>query len=247
MVVEWRKERRPLAVQVRDLIWNMLKDEKYLPGDRLPSEMEMVERFGISRAALREALKILEEERVLLCQHGVGRFVAPRLAGVLQEDLSHLKSVSELAASLGITFTSEVLSARRQPAEASLAALLSLPDGAPVMALERVWREEGCPLIYSVDYFDGTLPGLPAGDMEPFAGSLLSLLEAGGRRLAYSKTTVRAVHLETVVAERLETSDNSPWILLEQINFDQRGGPILYSKDYYCSDKFQFFLLRRRR
>ncbi len=248
MVVEWRKERRPLAVQVRDQIWHMLKEEKFQPGDRLPSEMSLVSRFGISRSALREALKILEEERVLLCQHGVGRFVAPGLSGLLQEDITHLKSVSELATSLGMKFTCEVLSALVQPADESMAGFLNLRQGAPVVVLERVWHEPNYPLIYSIDHFDRSLIGETLDDLSIFEGSLLAILERGGqRRLEYSKTTLRAVHLDPVVVQRIKGCEGCPWIMLEQINYDSRGSPILYSKDYYCSDKFQFYVLRRRR
>jgi DNA-binding FadR family transcriptional regulator len=102
---EWRIERRPPAVQVRDMLTKMLIDKHFVPGDRLPSESALADRFGVSRSALREALKLMEEERVILCQHGVGRFLAAQFAGIYSEDITHLKSVSELSISLGTTLT----------------------------------------------------------------------------------------------------------------------------------------------
>jgi DNA-binding GntR family transcriptional regulator len=35
-------------------------------------------------------------------------------------------------------------------------------------------------------------------------------------------------------------------LLLEQINYDQVGTPIIYSKDYHRSDKVQFYARRYR-
>jgi GntR family transcriptional regulator len=247
MIQEWRKERRPLAVQVRDHIWNMLNEEKYQPGDRLPSEMEMVGRFQVSRAALREGLKILEEERAIFCQHGVGRFVAPNLAGLLQEDITHLKSVSELARSMGMKFTCQVLSVKILTNSSELSRTLNLSASVPVMVLERVWRDSDSLLIYSIDHFSSEIIKNQSDDWSIFEGSLLALLEQNGQpRLEYSKTTMRAVHFTEDIARRIGCSNTNPWMMLEQINYDTHGKPLLFSKDYY-SDKFQFYVLRRRR
>ena len=78
---EWRIERRPPAMQVRDMLEKMLVEIHFLSSDRLPSESTLVDCFYVSRSALREALKLMEEERVVLCQHGVGRFMARKSPG----------------------------------------------------------------------------------------------------------------------------------------------------------------------
>jgi len=246
-MAEWRKDRRTLAVQVRDLIWTMIQEEHYHPGDRLPSEQELVGRFGISRGALREALKILEEERVVLCQHGIGRFVAPSPSDILSEDITRLKSTTEFANSLGFTFSKRVLSARQEPAAGVICTHLDLPEGVPVMVLERVFNGPEGPIIYSIDIFPRSLVSEDM-DMEHFQGSLLQAIEQNGQnRLEYSKTVLRAVILDEELSRRIGTTTCSPWILLEQVNYNGRDRPILYSKDYHCGEKFQFRVLRRRR
>ncbi len=171
---EWRIERRPPAVQVRDMLTKMLIEKHFLPGDRLPSETALADHFGVSRSALREALKLMEEERVILCQHGVGRFMAPQIAGIYSEDITHLKSVSELSISLGTILTCKVLSVGEVEADDTMAAYLELPVGAGLVALERVWHGKSCPIIYSLDFFPRTFVDGPLS-MERFQGSLLGL------------------------------------------------------------------------
>jgi GntR family transcriptional regulator len=115
-----------------------------------------------------------------------------------------------------------------------------------VITLERARLSEGQTVIYSLDNFPAhLLPALP--DSTTLTGSLLELLEAHGTRLETSKTTIRAVLLDPKLAARLEVNPTAPWILLEQINYDRRDQPVLYSRDYHNAEKFQFRVVRRRR
>jgi GntR family transcriptional regulator len=244
---EWRIEHRPIAMQVRDLLYNMLIEKHFLPGDRLPSELELADRFGVSRGALREALKLMEEERVILCQHGVGRFVAPKIEGLYSEDITRLKSVSELSISLGTTLTCKVLSVCDYVADETIAGYLELRPDAPLVALERVWHGMDSPIIYSQDYFprafvDGPL--IP----ELFQGSLLAMIEKERHlQVNYAKTVIKAVQMDQDLLFKLGVENSSPWILLKQINFDIHNHPLIFSRDYYNTEKFQFRVLRKRK
>ena len=60
------------------------------PGDRLPSERELVERFQVSRISVREALKNLETSGLLTIRHGHGVFVAEINSRPMVESLSSI-------------------------------------------------------------------------------------------------------------------------------------------------------------
>jgi GntR family transcriptional regulator len=244
---EWRIERRPIAMQVRTLLNNMLTEEHYLQGDRLPSESELADRFGVSRSALREVLKLMEEERVIICQHGVGRFVAPQMQGKYSEDITHLKSVSELSISLGTTLVCKVLSAAEYPADETIAGYLGLQPGAALVSLERVWHGMDCPIIYSQDFFSRAYIEGPLSP-ERFQGSLLALFEKERHlHVNYAKTVIKAAQMDQELLFKLGTDNSCPWILLEQVNFDIHNHPLLFSRDYYNTEKFQFRVLRNRK
>ncbi|MDI7274342.1 MAG: GntR family transcriptional regulator [Anaerolineae bacterium] len=242
-----RDDRRPLAAQLRDRIWEAIQEGNYRPGERLPSEEELTARFGVSRATVREALKILEEERVVVCRHGLGRFLVPDPAGSLSEEITRLKSVTEMAQGLGIATSTRVLSVREEPADERVRAHLSLEPGSTVVVLERVRSARREPIIFSIDIFPRKLV---VGELQPeaFTGSLLALMEGQwGARLAYSKAVISAVMLDPLLSQRIGVPEGLPWILLEQLNYDPQDRPILFSKDYHRGDKFQFRVLRRRR
>ena len=71
-----KTNKMPLSLQVQQHIVDLIKDDTFSPGDRLPSEAEFSVRLGVSRPTLREALKSLEQEGVLLRKHGVGTFIS---------------------------------------------------------------------------------------------------------------------------------------------------------------------------
>jgi len=240
-------QRRPLPAQLRDQIWQTVQQGHYRPGDRLPSEQELTAQFGVSRATVREALKIMEDEHLILCRHGVGRYVAPAIAGIYSDAINNLKSVTELAADLAISLSTRVLSLREELPDELVQSRLSLQPGAAVVILERMRLAQDEPVIYSVDHF---ARAIVVGALSPqvFEGSLLALMENSWNvRLAYSRAVISAVNLGAQLSERIEVPDCVPWILMEQVNYDAHDRPVLYSRDYHRGDKFQFHALRRRR
>lgn len=63
-------------------------------GDQLPSERELALQFGVSRTAVREAIKILSQKGLLLCQTGRGTFVADQTFRAASSSLQLLVKIS---------------------------------------------------------------------------------------------------------------------------------------------------------
>ena len=92
-----RKGGIPLYYQIMRDLKEQILSGKLGPGDRLPSEAEQTRRFGVSRVVIRQALRILEEQGLIVRVKGKGTFVsekvaedaAPRISGSL-EDLIHI-------------------------------------------------------------------------------------------------------------------------------------------------------------
>ncbi|MDN4495601.1 FadR/GntR family transcriptional regulator [Ureibacillus aquaedulcis] len=69
--VKYERIYEQIVVQIRELI----QEGKILPGDRLPGERELSSMLGCSRTSLREALRVLEAEGIIISKPGGGRFV----------------------------------------------------------------------------------------------------------------------------------------------------------------------------
>lgn len=69
-----RDSRIPLYVQLADTIREQIKTGEIKVGDMLPSENEMIKRYGMARLTVREALGVLVNEGLLEKRHGKGTF-----------------------------------------------------------------------------------------------------------------------------------------------------------------------------
>ncbi|GBF34550.1 transcriptional regulator [Desulfocucumis palustris] len=74
-------KKRSLYEDVASQILNLILEEKFKTGDRLPGEREMAETLGVNRGTLREALRVLEFMRVIEKRVGEGVFVSAGAGG----------------------------------------------------------------------------------------------------------------------------------------------------------------------
>jgi GntR family transcriptional regulator len=237
---------KPLRLQVRDRVFDLLAERGLRPGDQIPTEPKLISLLGVSRATLREGLQLLEQEGVILTRHGVGRFLvaAPE---TLVTDLSRLRGVSELLKEHHIHASVRLLDVTCREADGDVAAALQVTPGTPVVDLERVWTRRADPVIYSEDILPEALLG-PAWTPRDFQGSLLELIEArSGKILGHAQSEVRAVTLSPALAQRVGVPAETAWLRMDQINFDTGGQPIIYSRDYHRGDWISFHAVRLRR
>ena len=64
-----------LSGRAADEITEMIARQRFLPGDKLPNELELAQELGVSRTTLREALRILSTRGLVEAHRGVGTFV----------------------------------------------------------------------------------------------------------------------------------------------------------------------------
>ena len=88
-------------------------------GDQLPPERELGEQFGVSRTAVREAVKILREKGLIEIHHGRGTFVTNPTPGAMRQSLDTLMKFGATDGFANLVEVREIL----EPEIAALAAL----------------------------------------------------------------------------------------------------------------------------
>lgn len=240
------RDRRPIPVQLGELIRRMIAEEGLRPGDQLPTESELAARFGLGRGSVREALKLLEQDGLITVRHGLGRFVSAIGGLEIDRPITHFESVTEMLGALRLQYTTEVLSVERAPADAEERKALELPKRAKVVRLRRIRRQRSRLLIYSRNSLPDSILGQEPLEAESFAGSLTEWLAARRAAPVSSVAQIRASSLPRDVPRVDPSDDETEWLLISERCVAENGRAVIYSHDYHRGDTFSFHVLRRR-
>jgi Transcriptional regulators len=102
--------RGSLSAEVADALAEQIRQGVLVPGDRLPTEKQLTEMYGVSRAVVREAMARLKSEGLVVSQQGSGVFVDPnlhknafRISALTADDTQDLEHILELMLSIEVT------------------------------------------------------------------------------------------------------------------------------------------------
>ncbi|KQV41440.1 MULTISPECIES: GntR family transcriptional regulator [unclassified Rhizobium] len=238
------RDSRTLAVQLRDRIADLIKDEGLKPGDKLPTEAQLTQRFKISRPALREALKLLEQDDVIFVEHGRGRFVSALSAVQVDRPITVFESVTDMAQQYGYRTVNKVLSISEEVPDKRVAESLQLGPADRVIRIERIRLHDDQPILYCIDYVPRSLVAGRLYDID-WSGSLMALMDEYGNRPRMSAASVSAVMLPEEVVERHDLRDFGPALLITETCFNAAGAPVNYAIDYHRGSHFSFSLTRK--
>ncbi len=210
----------------------------------LPSETELSQHFGVSRATIREALSQLEQRGVVNRRHGVGTFVVPQPPRI-DAGLEQLESLETLSQRIGLKtrMGSPMIEERAStPAEAEC---LQAPPETPVLSIARVIMTGKRPIAYLVDVVPTTI--LRRQDLKrTFHGSVLDLF---ARRddfsLSHSRTDIMIESANKTIARELNLQPGEPLHKLEAQLYTRDGRVIDYSQSYFVPGYFHFHVIRR--
>jgi GntR family transcriptional regulator len=242
-MASFRLDRRPLYAQAHDWLLTLVESGELQPGERLPSEARLATQLGISRATLREALRLLEEGGTIVRRQGVGTFVAPNHH--LDSGLERLESVRALAARQGMETRVRRLSVESVEADRALAERLHIERRAPVTRVCRSILVQDRPVAYLEDFVPGHWLDARSLD-ESFTGSVLDLLRQDGQlRVRDALADITAVRAGRLLAQRLGVPPGAALLLLEEVLYSSSGVPLDYSRNYFVPDRFRFHIVRR--
>lgn len=241
-----RQDNRPLYLLVKERLEKMIATGEYQAGEQLPPEAELARLFGVSRATLREALRVMEEEGLLTRKQGIGTFVnQPRT--LVERGVEELFSVTESIEKLGQKAGTIIVGLEEVAAEKTIAEALELPEGAGLLKLMRLRTADNQIAVYCVDYipklFTERLPANISWD-----GSLFSLLENQlGIYIEHAVAQIVPINADEKLALLMHCRKNFPLLLLKQTHFDRNGAPIFYCENYFRPDFFTFKVIRKRK
>ena len=238
-----KSDSRHLYLQVIDRLKDDIAKGVFVEKEKLPSEFELAKSLGVSRATLREALRLLEEENVIVRRHGVGTFVNPR--PVFTSGIEQLTSVSSMIRKAGMEpGTIYLSSSEALPSEEDVKRFHCENDES-VITIERVRTANGEPVVYCVDKVPTKY--LPNDFLSRQEGSIFTAIEESGAiRISHAIAFIDPTGYHEEASPILECEPETALLVLKQLHYDDNDQVVLYSKNYFRADKFSFHVVRKR-
>jgi GntR family transcriptional regulator len=182
--------------------------------------------LDISRTVVRQALKDLTYEGLLVREKGRGTFVAgPKInEGLIQELTGFYQDMT----GRGLRPVSQILKQHIIPANSRIAKALGIPNGTPVVEIERLRFVNHEPIVLVTTYLPHAIcPSLKDVDLR--VRSLYEFIEQEcGLFIDRGRRTIEAVPANEYEAQLLQIEKGSPLILLNSVSYLQDGTPIEY-------------------
>lgn len=118
--------KKPIHLRIRQFILDGIREHRFLPGAKIPTEAELVLQFGVSRMTVNKAVRDLASEGILIRFAGDGTYVAERKA---ESPLMDVNNIAEEIAGRGHCYRASVILLAAEPAAEDVALSLDLNPG----------------------------------------------------------------------------------------------------------------------
>lgn len=224
--------------QIADQLAAAILDQR--PGVRLPSEFEIVNRLGVSRATATQALRDLEQRGLVTRLQGRGTFVAEDDRAIRSNKPGILPSFSEDLRAAGRKTRERVIALEIVGAPAEVATALDIAAGQDVWCLERIIVSDDQPVVHLTSWLPCTLvPRLSRKAIEETSlYDQLSTVEGSPGRPCSADERWSAATAPSATAARLEVPRHAPVMRVVRTAYLHDGRTLEYVISYVRGESF---------
>lgn len=234
---------RPLLADVvRSELKRLILGGEFEVGSKLPNEDRLCERFGVSRVTIREAVRGLIEDGLVIRRHGSGTYVTRR--PLIRNSLDTNFSYTDHFQASGFKPGRKLVGLRRVPADAETAEALAVAVGAQLVEIRRIRTADGRPAIYSIDRIPAELVDANV-ERSALAASLYRLLTAAGHPISHAEAVLSPTVADRDLARLLDVSPGTPIQHLRQVDFDEAGEAVMVSDEWHVTSVIELRVYRR--
>ena len=229
-----------LYQQIYDDIKGAIKDGTYKVDEKIPSEAELSEEYGVSRITVRRAIEDLCADGYLIKMQGRGTFVGrPHIMRRLSQSKA-TRSFSEICREAGVTPGAHLIERQIVPVRPDEQEFFGLGPDALLIYVHRVRTADGlgvCDEDMFVPYDDGRdLLALPLEDTSLF----VAIEQATGHRPASNEDwNITAVKATTDQASLLGISVGDPLLRTHDSFEDDEGRPVCMGRHYFVGSRYE--------
>ena len=227
-----REGGQPVYAQLAEVLRGQILAGRYRPGERLPSESQLVDAFQVSPMTVRRAINLLAAQDVIFTVQGRGTFVKEVELGSAAFYLSDLKELFNDDEST----TVRLIEARFVPADERIARKLQVQVGERAIFIRRLLMVDDQPAFYHRGYLIND-PYRPVIEAELEVTDLKGIFQGSGSPLIkFGDLYLESALLNPEEAQLLLLPMPAPGMVLEHIFYDFDDKPVSWGW-FVCSSE----------
>lgn len=205
-----------------------------MPGDKLPTEAALAERFGVNRHTVRHGLSALIDEGLIRTRRGAGAYVA---ATPTDYPIGRRVRFHENLIAAGRRPEKRVLHVEERAATDGEALALRIETGDQICAYHGLSLGDGQPIAVVESVFPATrLLGIGQALMA-HTSITQALKSVGVEDYARASTRLTAVRATATQALHLQMAEGDPLLKSTSVNVDEAGQPVEYGRTWFAGDR----------
>lgn len=225
----------PIYIHISQELRSLIINGHYKPDEQIPTEDEIVTKYGVSRMTARNAVTELVNEGLVYRVRGKGAFVG-RVK--LQRSLNKITGFHQDVLEIGLNPSSKVLDFQKRVPTDKECQRLNIRKVNKVFSIKRIRYINDTPYGFQdLVVPEYLVPDLGSLDLEH--QSLYSYLEKIGKKIKNAEQHMEAVMNEQV-AELLGISTSIPYFSFERVSFLKDGKPVELLHSFFRGDKFSY-------
>jgi len=231
----------PLYHQMEQILLEQISQPEMI-NRLLPSEADLEEMFGVSRATVKRALENLARRGLLERRRALGtRVTRPQIT----EDLARLSSYTEEMEAKGLTIRTQVLEVKLRLPKDDIAEKLRLQPRERSLVVKRL---RGTNELFPVVLLQTDIPArFGISESEDFSSSLYRIVEVKYHiPIEGAEETISAGRATAEEASRLQIARGSSVLIMERLTYTSGSEPLEFVRAVYRPDRYQFSIRLRR-
>ena len=225
-------------------IMDLIENKEFEPGEKLPSESELMEKYDVSRDTIRKALELLEGNGYIHKIKGKGSFVLD--INKFDFPITGIVSFKELSQKMGIKSNTIVHQLALVNPNKFLAKKLELSKNDLVWKVIRAREIEDKKIILDKDYFNSKY--VPSLTEEICKSSIYEYIEKDlGLTIGFAKKEITVGQVSSEDKEYLDLEDFNMVVVVKSYTYLNDANLFQYTESRHRPDKFRFVDFARRR
>jgi GntR family transcriptional regulator len=228
----------PLYLQLKSELKTAIAEQIYSCDDRIPTETQLSEQYGVSRITVRQAVQALCEEGYLVKKQGKGTFVCHRR---IARKLDNMMSFTQACEANQMIPSTIVLERQVRPLTDAEQAAFGESGDTRYLVIVRLRQADSLPVILEQNYFP--LPKYDFLRSEELQDSLFGALERRGVRVhAIRNTTLDVILATTALAQKMGVNRGIPLFNTTTKNYDRNNELVYLGQEYIVCERYRFTL-----